>query len=278
MPKKNDRFKPPFSAEFMDLLQVLPNWYFKPLIFGLDNVDASRPHLYVGNHTIYGVMDAPLYTVALYKKTGVFMRGLGDRFHFEIPGWKHFLEAFGVVEGSPENCARLMEAGEDILVFPGGGREVCRRKGEQHNLIWKERAGFARLAVEYGYPIVPIASLGPDYAFSILLDGEDVMESLPGRLLTRIPGFRELVRDGEAIPPLARGLGLSVLPRPERFYFYFGQAIETEPFAGGADDPQTVLEVREKTALAINTMMESLKNYRKSDPEQGLVRRILNRF
>ena len=271
-------FKPPLSAEVMHRLQALPRWYFKPLIFGLDNVDTSRPHLYVGNHTIYGVMDAPLYAVALYRETGVYVRGLGDRFHFKVPGWRHFLEKFGVVEGSPENCARLMDAGENILVFPGGGREVCRRKGEQHTLIWKERAGFAKLALEYGYPIVPVASLGADYAFSIFLDGGDVMHSLPGKLMARIPGFRDLVRNGEAIPPLARGLGLSILPRPERLYCYFGQALDTEAYAGHEDDPEAVMEIRERTASAINTMMESLRNYRENDPGPGLVRKILTRL
>ncbi|ACL04784.1 phospholipid/glycerol acyltransferase [Desulfatibacillum aliphaticivorans] len=278
MPLKRDVFRPPLSAETMHLLQTLPRLYFNPLIFGLDNVDPSQPHLFVGNHTIYGVMDAPLYAVALYRETGVFPRGLGDRFHFKIPVWRRFLEKFGVVEGTPENCVRLMKAGDDILVYPGGGREVCRRKGEIHNLIWKERYGFARLAIKYGYPILPIASLGPDYAYSIFLDGGDVVKSRPGRLLSKIPGLLDLVREGEAIPPLARGLGLSVLPRPERFYCYFGRAIDTAPYKGFENDPKVLEEVRETAADAINEMMASLKKYRQSDPEVGLVRRILNKF
>jgi hypothetical protein len=38
-----------------------------------------------------------------------------------------------------------------VLVFPGGGREVTKRKGEAHKVIWKERTGFARMAIEHGY-------------------------------------------------------------------------------------------------------------------------------
>jgi hypothetical protein len=35
-----------------------------------------------------------------------------------------------------------------VLVYPGGGREVAKRKGEKYQLLWKERVGFARLAIE----------------------------------------------------------------------------------------------------------------------------------
>lgn len=48
-----------------------------------------------------------------------------------------------MVLGTPENCAALMQAGQSILVFPGGGREVMRRKGEAYRLIWKRCRGGA---------------------------------------------------------------------------------------------------------------------------------------
>ncbi|MGE5441823.1 MAG: hypothetical protein ACM3Q0_02020, partial [Bacteroidota bacterium] len=57
-----------------------------------------------------------------------------------------------------------------IVVFPGGGREVARRKGEQYKLIWKARTGFVRMAIRYGYPVVPFAQVGADDAFDILVD------------------------------------------------------------------------------------------------------------
>ena len=49
-----------------------------------------------------------------------------------------------------------------MLVFPGSGREVTKRKGEAYKVIWKERTGFARMAIEHGYPITPFASVGPE--------------------------------------------------------------------------------------------------------------------
>ena len=38
-----------------------------------------------------------------------------------------------------------------MLVFPGGGREVTKRKGRGLLAHLKERTGFARMAIEHGY-------------------------------------------------------------------------------------------------------------------------------
>ena len=75
------------------------------------------------------------------------------------------------MEGTPENCAQLMRQGESILVFPGGSREVFKRKGEQYRLMWKERLGFARLAMAYRCTIVPFAAVGADDCYDIVFDG-----------------------------------------------------------------------------------------------------------
>jgi 1-acyl-sn-glycerol-3-phosphate acyltransferase len=68
-----------------------------------------------------------------------------------------------------------MRRGELVTVFPGGGREVNKRKNEQYKLVWKNRLGFARLAIQHGYPIVPFASVGAEHG--------DPNRSVIGRLL-----------------------------------------------------------------------------------------------
>ena len=112
------------------------------------------------------------------------------------------------MRGTRENCSRLLEAGEPVLVFPGGGREVMKHKGEKYKLVWKERVGFARLAIQHGVPIVPFASVGVEDMFEIVLDAEDLLNSPLGSLLralriTEQPWFRH----GEIIPPVDAGQG-----------------------------------------------------------------------
>jgi 1-acyl-sn-glycerol-3-phosphate acyltransferase len=100
------RFQPPLRA------------YHRPWFTGLDHIDPARPSLLVGNHTIFGMLDAPHMLARIYRDRGVYVRSLGDRFHFQIPGWGRFLKSLGVVVGSRENCARLMRSGAQVLVFP----------------------------------------------------------------------------------------------------------------------------------------------------------------
>ena len=121
-------FDPP-TPERMRAFFRIARWYFNPEFLGLWELDLSRPALFVGNHTLFGLTDAPLMIEHLYTHYGVMLRGLGDRGHFNVPGWGKLLTRHGMVLGTPENCSALMRAGQSILVFPGGGREVMRRKG-----------------------------------------------------------------------------------------------------------------------------------------------------
>ena len=40
-----------------------------------------------------------------------------------------------------------MNQDETVLVFPGGGRDMLKFKGEEYRLLWQGRSGFARLAI-----------------------------------------------------------------------------------------------------------------------------------
>ena len=63
-----------------------------------------------------------------------------------------------------------MRDDQTILVFPGGSREVNKRRGQQYQLLWGQRMGFARLAFEHGYPIVPCAAVGADDMLDVIVD------------------------------------------------------------------------------------------------------------
>jgi 1-acyl-sn-glycerol-3-phosphate acyltransferase len=270
------RFKPP-SAELLWRLTAPLRAYHRPRFFGLEHLRAERPSLLVGNHTLYGVLDLPHLVATIYRERGFLVRGLGDRIHFQIPGWGELLRTFGAVVGTRENCARLMQAGQHILVFPGGGREVAKRKGEAYKLIWKERTGFARMAIQYGYTIVPVASVGPEECFDILVDANDVMSSPVGKFLNATGIARRFLRGGDLIFPLARGLGFTMLPRPERFYFSIGQPIETGRFAGHHEDPAALLALREEVRAAVEGGIAKLLEIRAQDPERTLLGSLFGR-
>jgi 1-acyl-sn-glycerol-3-phosphate acyltransferase len=113
-------------------LAALEPWKLltRPVYYGIDRIPEERPMLFVGNHTLYGLLDAPLMGAELYEKRGIWLRGLGDFAHFQIPGWSQLLTHLGVVPGTREICAKLMKQKAAICVFPGGARETVRLHGE----------------------------------------------------------------------------------------------------------------------------------------------------
>jgi 1-acyl-sn-glycerol-3-phosphate acyltransferase len=270
-------FQPPVKSDLNWLATPLNAW-FAPKFLGTEHVDAATPALYVGNHTVYGLIDISVFCAELYSTHGIYLRGLADRNHFMLPGWRDTLVRLGAVMGTRENCSALMEGGEQILVFPGGGREVMKRKGERYKLIWKNRTGFARMAIRHGYPIVPFASVGMEDAYDILWDAEDLMNSPLGKLLSRMGITQEYLRNGEIIPPVSRGLGLSMVPRPERLYFGFTERIDTTRYEGKDDDEKAVYDLRDRVRDAIRDEIARLHEYRKKDRETSWIRRLINRF
>jgi 1-acyl-sn-glycerol-3-phosphate acyltransferase len=272
-------YTPPDIVRFWALTAPL-RFYFDPVFEGLDNLDPATPSLMVGNHTLFGVVDVPLLLARVYRDRGVMVRSLADHAHYDVPVWRSMLDAMGAVEGTRENCARLMEQGSHILVFPGGAREVAKRKDEKYKLVWKNRFGFVHMAVKYGYPIVPFAAVGPDDMVDIIADANDVIKSPLGKLLKRTGALDKdgLLRGGDIIMPLTRGLGLSPLPRPERFYFAVGRPIPTAHLQGKENDRRSLTVLRDEVSHSIYELISSQLLKRAKDRSVGPLRRLLNRL
>ncbi len=234
----------------------------RPKCFGLDNIPTRSPVLFVGNHTVYGVTDAPLMVLELYRLRGVFPRILGDHFHFEVPLWREFLTWGGVVDGTRENCGRLMDAQQAILVFPGGGRETLKRKGEKYRLIWKERLGFCRMAMRHGYSIIPFGAVGAEDLWDIVADANDFLATPLGAIYRSL-GFNE-----DYLAPISKGLGPTLIPRPERLYFGFGRPIATRKLKTLAEDPQACAALRDRVRDAVSQQVEFLLCERDQDPHR----------
>lgn len=269
-------FVPPSPEQLRRRMAIGRRW-FAPEFLGLWELDLERPAIFVGNHTLFGLLDAPLMIEHLYTQYDVMLRGLGDRDHFNAPVWGDLLVRHGMVLGTPENCSALMEAGEHILVFPGGAREVMRRKGEHYQLIWKQRTGFARMAIAHGYDIIPFGSVGPDESFEILLDANDVQQTRAWQWASSRFHVDKVTRNGDMIPPIARGIGPTMIPRPQRTYFGFGPRIPTGHLAGQEQDPDVLWQVREDVAGAVQEQIARLLRYRQTDRKQNWswARRVL---
>ena len=259
---------PPSATEVKTTVRLIEplRKLINPKAYGIDSVP-KRGALLVGNHTVLGVLDLPLICAELWER-GRIVRALGDHAQFKVPGWRDMLKSWGVVEGTRANCAELMRRGELILVFPGGGREVAKRKGERYKLVWKNRMGFARMAIQYGYPIIPFASVGADDAVDIIVDADNPLLA-PERL------FVEKILGSPDSWPLWRGIGPTPIPRPERQYYWFGEQIQTTSVRSCHNDDTTVREVRDSTKTAVEYGIQFLLDEREHDKNRSLIGRLL---
>lgn len=205
------------DAKWIKRLSALSKLYFTPTFIGAEQLDASQPAMYVGNHSMYGVLDSPMLIDYLYNEHQVAVVSIADHSHFYLPLWRSVVKKFGAVDGVPDYVREAMQQGYSILVFPGGGREVLKREGEQYHLIWKQRYGFLKLAQEFGYDIVPFAALGGDEVFDIGFDANKVVQHQYFQKLLQVPQLSRLLRKGEVIPSLPKHL----IPKRLPFYFKF---------------------------------------------------------
>jgi len=235
----------------------------QPKVYGVERIP-DRGVLLVGNHTLYGLIDVPFMIAELWKHE-IEVRPLGDHNHYAVPVWRNLLEMGGMVRGTRENVRVLMREGQNVLVYPGGAGEVFRQRGERYRLKWKERLGFARLAIEFGYPVIPFAAVGVEEMFDLVADDATPILGEISHLLKRLVGL--------PLPPVGVGLG-PLLPRPERLYFWFGEPIDTTRLAGRSGEDAAAETVRDQARSAVERGIEFLRAERDADPRRGLATRL----
>jgi len=251
---------PPSDAAMaaIEALLVPAKAWFRPQIDGWNVVPNDRPLLFVGNHTLYGIVDIPHLMVALWRRRGIKLRSLGDHAHFKIPVWGRIMRESGVVDGTRENCAEAFRQRQCVLVFPGGARESFKGREERYSLIWGERLGFARMAIRHGVTIVPFAAIGADDVYRLAMDRDELKESRLGSVLSRLG-----VKDDYLVPVPGH-----LVPTPRKLYFRFLPPIATRDLSG-IDEDAAARQVRDHTRAAVAGGIAALRRLRRSDPWDG---------
>ena len=236
----------------------------RPYVSGLENLPGNGRFLLVGNHTQFVGGEVLLIPHFVRRAIGTRVRPLADRRFGEQQGLgRDLMTAYGGVVGAPETARELMRHNETILVFPGGGREIAKFKGEEYRLNWNGRSGFARIAVENDYPIVPVGLVGGDDVYKSLVTRDSVLGRLSQTVSAKLTGR------GDMAMPLMRGIGPTLIPRPQRMYLRFGQPIDTtKPDRVATED--WVASLRKDTQQSLETILTNLLALRAGDPFREL--------
>ncbi|MFE8601083.1 lysophospholipid acyltransferase family protein [Archangium violaceum] len=209
--------------------------YHRVETFGVENVPKGRV-LLISNHSGQLPMDGAMIGVALLLEADPprAIRSMVEKWVPSLPYVSTFMARVGQIVGTPENCRRLLESDEAILVFPEGVRGLGK--------LWPQRyqlqdfgLGFMRLALETDTPIVPIAVVGAEEQSPALVDIKP---------LARLLGF-------PSFPLTVTGMPL---PLPTKYRIYFGDPLH---FTGRADDEDSELDKKVRT---VKTAIQGMLN------------------
>ena len=151
-PRRNDRPQRWMSRNVVRLAGARLRAVYAP------GFDRTRTCFFVSNHV--NLFDP----FVLYATIPQFFRGLELESHFRIPAYGWMMKRFGNVPvpkgATPAEIRRLwrrtraaLDAGVSLVVFPEGSRTLDGRVGP-----FKD--GVFRMAIEFGYPIVPVSIVG----------------------------------------------------------------------------------------------------------------------
>jgi 1-acyl-sn-glycerol-3-phosphate acyltransferase len=194
--------------------------YFRVETHGIEKIPRGRV-LLISNHSGQLPLDGAMIGVAMMMEASPprAIRSMVEKWVPTLPYISTLFARVGQIVGTPENCRRLLEANEAILVFPEGARGIAKLWPQRYQLQ-EFGLGFMRLALETNTPIVPVAVIGAEEQAPALLDIKPVAKLL---------GF-------PAFPITPTGLPF---PLPTKYRLYFGDPLY---FTGRPDDEDTELD------------------------------------
>ncbi len=217
--------------------RLLYRHYFRAEAHGLELVPPAGRVLFVANHAGQLPFDGMVIGAALFLELDPprMVRSMVEHFVATLPFASYLFSRWGQITGTPENCRRLLNEEEAILVFPEGARGISKPFSKRYQLA-PFGSGFMRLALETGAPIVPIAVVGSE-------EQAPAINLRPLARMLRAPAFPVV-----PYPPF-----VPLVPLPVKYRLYFGEPMH---FEGDPDDEAEVLD--EKVRVVKNRIQSML--------------------
>src|SRR4051794_3796442 len=211
--------------------------YHRAEVRGIENIPEDGPVLLVGNHSGGTLIaDTFVFSAAFYEHFGPqrTFHQLAHDLVFRVPGARAMVSRWGTVPASPENMKRALDMGAALLVYPGGDWETYRPSWESSKIDFAGRKGFARLALEYDVPVVPVVAIGGQETALFLGQGRRLSKALQLDKTMRL----------KVLPPvLGPPFGATILdlplrvPLPAKITVTVGKPIDLRERLGRKADP-----------------------------------------
>lgn len=132
----------------------------------------TTPALLVGYHGRPIAHDLCMLQSWLLERTGRFPRAFIHAAFEHNAVLRAFVDGLGFVTGDDASLRAALDAGEQLVVTPGGTREGCRSALHRYRVDWGTRRGYLKLALRHRLPIIPAAATGVDDMYIGLNDGD----------------------------------------------------------------------------------------------------------
>src|SRR5262249_32551877 len=133
--------------------------YWRVEVSGAQHVPAEGPVVLVANHSGALPFDGAMIVTAVDTLRHRLVRFLYDPFVGTVSALDAFYRKVGGVMAARENAQALLRMGEAVLLFPEGISGVAKPFSERYRLR-PFSPGFARLAMQFDVPVVPVAVIG----------------------------------------------------------------------------------------------------------------------
>ncbi|MBK8998719.1 MAG: 1-acyl-sn-glycerol-3-phosphate acyltransferase [Myxococcales bacterium] len=168
IPDVDSNYDPTLAAWIGRVLAPLNRIWFRYQLRGVELLPPG-PCMIAGNHSGIGMADVVcLMGSRSQMPKGRRMVGLMHDLFVSAPiiGWVSRVS--GAVRAHPAAARQALGRGYDVVVFPGGGVDSCRPFTQADHVEFGSHRGYARIALETGVPIVPLATTGSHYTYLLL--------------------------------------------------------------------------------------------------------------
>jgi 1-acyl-sn-glycerol-3-phosphate acyltransferase len=167
-------------------------------------------------------------------------RAIADRFVPRLPLVGTLFARVGVVSGTRANVRRLLERGELVAIWPEGVSGPAKPFRERYE-IQRWSVGFAELAIRYGAPVIPAATIGAEESWPVLAR------------------FRSLRAFGAPYLPVP----MSPVPLPTHYHIRYGVPLRFDAEPEAADDPHVVAAAAEQVLESLERLIADARNARR---------------
>lgn len=237
-------------------------------------------------------LDLRVFMAELIEHRNIYPRGLAhpvafppnqekNELHGRTPGlvnggqpnpFNGDLQTFGAVVVTPRNYYRLLQSGQDALLFPGGAREAFSGR-KDYPLLWPDKVDFVRTAARFNATIVPLSAIGMVDSVNVLAETEDVF---------KLPFIGERAKATSQNVTSARydqrnedelfGFPLFTLKLPSRNYFLFGKPISARDI--DPNDKEACARLYKEVQSTVRTGLDDLLRARERDPFRSTPKRL----